>query len=197
MKVLVTGSAGFIGSHLSKFLLHNGYQVYGYDSYTDYYSAKLKKSRSKELSELKGFKEVGDKDLPDLEFETIFHLAAQPGVRHSSSNKGLYLNQNVVEFTKIFDLALNQSAKVIYASSSSVYGRYTNAAREHQMKSPNSFYGLTKLIGENIAEFYVREYGLKAAGLRFFTVYGENGRPDMAYWIFIANFFCTKYPPCG
>ena len=187
MKVLVTGSAGFIGYHLVKHLLAIGHEVYGYDALTDYYSRGLKDSRHKELSRIKGFVEVKATELENLDFENLFHMAAQPGVRLSSSNKSLYLKRNVIEFNDVLDLALRKNARLIYASSSSVYGVYTNAATEQQLMKPNSFYGLTKLIGENIAEFYAREYGLKAAGLRFFTVYGENGRPDMAYWIFLSQ----------
>ena len=190
--ILVTGAAGFIGFHLSKFLLKNNFNVIGIDFIKGFYKNKLKNDRLKELMKFKNFKFHKkdifyiDKILKPYEKKniyTIFHLAAQPGVRLSEKYSDDYLSSNINAFAKIIHFASkNRVSFFFYASSSSVYGNIKSQT-ENKYGETNSYYGLTKLLNEKIAENYSIFYRkTKFIGLRFFTVYGPYGRPDMAVY---------------
>ena len=194
--VLVTGGAGFIGAHLSKRLMAAGYPVIIVDNLNDYYDPKLKRDRLNIL--LKGLKFVFYKvDITDRKaLEKIFkkhkigiicHLAAQPGVRHSLIDPWVYGTTNVQGTINLMELAKNsQVSQFILASSSSVYGEKATIpfSERYKIASPASLYGATKMATELIGYAYHHLHGLKVVGLRFFTVYGPWGRPDMAYFKF-------------
>ena len=194
--VLVTGCAGFIGMHISLKLLKKNFNVIGVDNINDYYDVNIKKARVKILSKNKKFK-FFKKDLRNknslesiykkYSFEKIVHLAAQAGVRYSIENPSAYIQSNIVGFANIIEIA--KTARVrnfVYASSSSVYGANTNMpfseldSTSHQL----SLYAATKKANEVIAHSYSSLFGLPTTGLRFFTVYGPWGRPDMALFKF-------------
>ena len=193
-KILISGSSGFIGFHTSKLLLGSNYQVIGIDSMNNYYDVNLKKLRLHNLKKFKNFKfyrddlnnydslsEIFKKEKPDL----VIHLAAQAGVRYSKVNPKSYIDSNLTGFSNILENIKNFNIKLIYASSSSVYGNQKNYPfKENFEPNPQSFYGLTKKFNENMADLYSNEFNLKIIGLRFFTVYGPLGRPDMAYFKF-------------
>lgn len=194
-RVFVTGAAGFIGFHLSKALKSHGHAVTGYDNFNDYYTPALKKARAAALRELDIPIIVGDicepkaLDQAVAEFQPthIAHLAAQAGVRYSVTHPQAYFEANLNGFGQVLEVCRRHSGvKLIYASSSSVYG-FNNKipfsvsdATDH----PASLYAATKKANEVIAYSYHHLYGIPVTGLRFFTVYGPWGRPDMAYWIF-------------
>ncbi|MGL4636263.1 MAG: NAD-dependent epimerase/dehydratase family protein [Beijerinckiaceae bacterium] len=198
MKVIVTGAAGFIGSHVSKVLLARGDQVVGIDSMNTYYDPKLKRDRLASLLPEKNFTfleaNIADRDAmfalldahPDA--EAIIHLAAQAGVRHSLIDPYTYVDSNVMGQVVMFELAkrMKLCRNLVYASSSSVYGRNTVQpfSTDHTVRLPASIYAATKLAGEHLAEAYSWSFGIPATGLRFFTVYGPWGRPDMAAYLF-------------
>ena len=212
MKILVTGAAGFIGFYVSKQLLNNGHTVVGLDNINDYYDINLKFARLKELGigrdgaetmgqkvesttyELFSFVRMAVEDreqLPKLfkeqEFEGVCNLAAQAGVRYSLENPEAYIDSNVVGFLNILECCRNFSIKhLIYASSSSVYGLNTKVPFEttDSVDHPVSLYAATKKSNELMAHTYSHLYGFTTTGLRFFTVYGPWGRPDMAYFTF-------------
>ncbi len=194
--ILITGCAGFIGFHLSKKLLEKKIQVVGIDSINDYYSKNLKLKRLNLLKKYKNFF-FGKIDLKNYEkaheflkykkIKQIIHLAAQPGVRISLAKPYNTLNQNLNTFINILEITrIKKIKKFIYASSSSIYGNTKlYPFNELDLKnSPVSVYGATKLSNEIIAQSYSRNFGMKCVGLRFFTVYGPYGRPDMAYYDF-------------
>lgn len=194
-KILVTGSAGFIGSHLSRRLLKEGHQVIGIDNINDYYDPQLKKDRLKEL-EHDNFTFVKT-DLEDLDTmsqifgdykpEIVINLAAQAGVRYSIENPHAYINSNVVGFTHILEACRHYNVEhLIYASSSSVYGANESKpfSTSDNIDHPLSLYAATKKSNELMAHTYSHLYGLPTTGLRFFTVYGPWGRPDMALFLF-------------
>ena len=194
--ILITGCAGFIGFHLSKKLLEKKIQVVGIDSINDYYSKNLKLKRLNLLKKYKNFL-FGKIDLKNYEktykflqykkIKQIIHLAAQPGVRISLAKPYNTLNQNLNTFINILEITrIKKIKKFIYASSSSIYGNTKlYPFNELDLKnSPVSVYGATKLSNEIIAESYSRNFRMKCVGLRFFTVYGPYGRPDMAYYDF-------------
>jgi UDP-glucuronate 4-epimerase len=199
MKILITGSAGFIGFHLSKKLLEEGVEVYGIDSINSYYSTRLKISRINILSEFKNFHfkvcDIVDKDeLAELfannQFDIVINLAAQAGVRYSIEKPQKYVNSNLIGFVNILESCRSFGIKnLIYASSSSVYGNSDNIPfNENQnTNKPESLYAATKMSNELMAYSYSQLYDIKAIGLRFFTVYGPWGRPDMAYFSFTKN----------
>jgi UDP-glucuronate 4-epimerase len=196
-RVLVTGAAGLIGYHLLARLLKQGQtEVRGCDSYTPYYNVNLKKSRSADLKSKYGF-EVETVNLCEAaafrsyfeEFapEVVIHLAAQPGVRQGISKPHDYIDANIVAFTNLLDMCrLMRPKHLLYASSSSVYGANTEMpwAEEQPTFHPVSLYAATKMANELIAHSYSHLTKVPMTGLRFFTVYGEWGRPDMAPFIF-------------
>jgi len=193
MAVLVTGAAGFIGYHTIKELLRRGESVVGVDCVNDYYDPALKRARLADLGDAPGFSFV-EGDLADGALEalpekptSIIHLAAQAGVRYSIENPAAYVHANLKGHANILEFARrNDIEKTVYASSSSIYGANTKIpfAEEDRTDDPVSFYGATKKSDELLSTSYARLYGLPLVGLRFFTVYGPWGRPDMAYWLF-------------
>jgi len=194
--VLVTGAAGFIGYHVARRLLENGRQVVGLDNMSAYYDPKLKEARLAELSKLKGFQFV-KLDLADRagmaalfkerRFPFVVHLAAQAGVRHSLVDPFAYVDANLVGFTNILEGCRHNGCRhLLYASSSSVYGANTRMpfSIHDNVDHPLSLYGASKKANELMAHAYANLFGLPTTGLRFFTVYGPWGRPDMAMWLF-------------
>lgn len=189
-KILITGCAGFIGFSFAKFLLGlKKYKIYGIDNLNLYYSIKLKKKRLNLLKK-QGitFNKIDLGNFIKLEnlikkhkIDTIFNFAAQPGVRYSISNPDVYLKSNINGFFNILEVARkNKIKKIFYASSSSVYGETKNfPISEKEKLLPNNFYGVSKLINEQMADNYSKFYNMNIVGFRFFTVYGEWGRPDM------------------
>ncbi|RON12161.1 NAD-dependent epimerase [Pseudomonas frederiksbergensis] len=196
MTVLVTGAAGFIGYHTVKRLCREGLEVVGIDNLNDYYSVELKHARLKELESLPGFRfqhlDIVDKPalmalFNDHAFTEVVHLAAQAGVRYSLDNPDVYAQSNLVGFLNMLEACRHhRPAHLIYASSSSVYGtnRKMPFSVEDSVDHPISLYAATKRANELLAHSYCHLYGLKASGLRFFTVYGPWGRPDMALFKF-------------
>jgi UDP-glucuronate 4-epimerase len=193
---IVTGAAGFIGFHLSKRLLESGVTVTGIDNLTPYYDVKLKKDR---LAQLEGFKDfsfcqtdLADKDAIDEIFrrsepEVVVNLAAQAGVRYSLTNPHAYVTSNLVGFANILESCRNNEVKhLVFASSSSVYGANTRMpfSVHDNVDHPVSLYAATKKSNELMAHTYSHLYNLPCTGLRFFTVYGPWGRPDMALFLF-------------
>jgi UDP-glucuronate 4-epimerase len=197
MKVFVTGVAGFIGSHLTRALLANGHSVTGIDSLNTYYDPALKKARLAQLDGAKGFRfvegDIADEGALDNaaggeRYDVIVHLAAQAGVRYALTDPAAYTRANLVGHFNVIEFARKHEglAHLIYASSSSVYGNDTTPpfSEDARADRPVSYYGATKRAGELLSYSYAELYGLKQTGLRFFTVYGPWGRPDMAYWSF-------------
>lgn len=202
MSVLVTGAAGFIGSQVARSLLARGEEVVGIDNFSPYYDPILKFARLKPLKDDKGFTfvegDIADRDamlgLADKYagrsggIDRIVHLAAQPGVRHSMVDPFIYVQTNVMGQLVMFELArrLPGLKHFVYASSSSVYGgnRKQPFAEDDRVDRPISLYAATKRADELLGETYAHLYRLKATGLRYFTVYGPWGRPDMSPWIF-------------
>ncbi len=196
MKILVTGVAGFIGSAVASSLLQRGDEVIGIDNLNDYYDVKLKTDRLALLSGIKSFKFI-KMDIADRkDSETLFreelpsrviHLAAQAGVRYSIQNPHAYINSNLVGFTNILEACRhNKVEHLVYASSSSVYGANTQMpfSVHHNVDHPLSLYAATKKANELMAHTYSYLYRLPTTGLRFFTVYGPWGRPDMSLFLF-------------
>ena len=196
MTVLVTGAAGFIGAHVAQALLLRGEQVIGFDNLNPYYSPKLKRDRLDWLGSQKSFSfhEVDVSSLEDMRAALgerkptrIIHLAAQAGVRYSIANPAAYVQANLQGHFALLELARTfEVENTVYASSSSIYGGNNKIpfAETDKTDDPVSFYGATKKSDELMAQSYARLHGLSLTGLRFFTVYGPWGRPDMAYWIF-------------
>jgi len=193
--ILITGAAGFIGFHLARYLHARGDTVFGVDNFNNYYSIDLKRRRAKELSPLGIPITEGDIcDLPLLDnlvkqnkITHIAHLAAQAGVRHSLVNPQAYIETNITGFLNMLELCRKHPAiKLTYASSSSVYGTNTKIpfSTDDPTDHPASLYGATKKSNEVMAYAYHHLFGISVTGLRFFTVYGPWGRPDMAYYIF-------------
>jgi UDP-glucuronate 4-epimerase len=193
---LVTGAAGFIGFHLSLRLLNRGEEVVGFDNLNEYYSVELKRDRLKLLSEFENFKFI-EADLADQssvdqvfrehEFDRVINLAAQAGVRYSIDNPRAYTESNIVGFLNILEACRHaKTPHLTYASSSSVYGGGTKMpfATTDRVDHPLSLYAATKKSNELMAHTYSHLYGLPTTGLRFFTVYGPWGRPDMALFLF-------------
>jgi UDP-glucuronate 4-epimerase len=201
---LVTGSAGFIGFHVARALLAAGAPVVGLDNYSDYYSPALKRARDRELRNFPRFTSItGDlTDLAALEDlfqahrpQKICHLAAQAGVRYSLINPFSYQKANLEGFLNLLELAKRLPVeRFVYASSSSVYGGLTQLpfSEEQRVDTPISLYAATKRAGELMAHTYTHLFGLPTVGLRFFTVYGPWGRPDMAMWLFTAAMLAGK-----
>jgi UDP-glucuronate 4-epimerase len=206
-KILVTGSAGFIGFNLSKSLLEDGAQVHGVDNLNDYYDINLKKARLKILSGFDNFSfskvDISNKSQIKTVFESfnpskVVNLAAQAGVRYSIENPYAYLESNLIGFLNIIELCRHNKVKgLIYASSSSVYGGNTKMpfSVEDRVDKPLALYGATKRANELIAYSYSHLYNMNTTGLRYFTVYGPWGRPDMAMFIFTKNILEGKPIP--
>lgn len=194
--VLVTGAAGFIGFHVSLALLERGCVVIGYDNCNDYYDVSLKEGRLGVLSAYPEFifikGDLADKEALDSVFTTyaptiVLHLGAQAGVRYSIDNPYAYLQSNLVGFLNILEACRNfKTGHLVYASSSSVYGMNEKVpfSTSDNVDSPVSLYAATKKSNELMAHCYTHLYGFPSTGLRFFTVYGPWGRPDMAYFSF-------------
>ena len=180
MRYVVTGAAGFIGSHLSEELLRRGHDVVGFDSFTDYYDAALKEDNARTLDVRRV--ELASDELDFRGFDGVFHLAAQPGVAPSFDDFPIYVERNLVASQRVFDAAARTGIRVVFASSSSVYGvvdRYPTP--EDARPAPVSPYGVTKLAVEHLASALARSANLDAVGLRYFTVFGPRQRPDMAF----------------
>lgn len=209
--MFLTGAAGFIGYHTARTLLSEGYQILGHDNLNDYYDPELKKDRLKELgisaeefrdgevvsssrfadfSFVKGDlkdREALDKLVKDFAPDTILHLAAQAGVRYSIENPTVYVESNVVGFFNILEICRHQGIRrLVYASSSSIYGNSDEVPfrEDANVDHPVSLYAATKKSNELFAHTYSHLYGINTIGLRFFTVYGPWGRPDMAPFLF-------------
>ena len=195
--IVVTGCAGFIGFHLTKNLLEKNKKIIGIDILDKYYDPKKKRDRLRILKKYKNFKfikidlnkyDVIFSKLKNYKIQLIIHLAAQPGVRISIKNPHNTLKQNLVPFINILEIArIKKVKKFLFASSSSIYGdtkTYPFVEKDTQ-NVPVSVYGATKLSNEIIASSYSKNFNMKTIGLRFFTVYGPYGRPDMAYYSFL------------
>jgi UDP-glucuronate 4-epimerase len=204
MKLLLTGAAGFIGFHTSRLLLERGDEVVGLDNLNDYYDVSLKRARLEMLKEHSNFRfvhlDLADRQgMPELfareKFKRVIHLAAQAGVRYSLTNPLAYIDSNVVGFTNVLEGCRHNSVEhLVYASTSSVYGANTKMPFSvHQgVDHPLSFYAATKKANELMAHTYAHLYRLPVTGLRFFTVYGPWGRPDMALFLFTKNILAGK-----
>ena len=204
MKILVTGAAGFIGCFVSQGLLARGDEVVGLDNLNDYYDPRLNAARLGMLQQHKNFRFV-KLDLADRggieglfkaeKFGRVIHLAAQAGVRYSIENPHIYVDTNVTGFLHILEACRHNGVEhLVYASTSSVYGANTNMpfAVEQNVDHPLSLYAATKKANELMAHCYSSLFGLPTTGLRFFTVYGPWGRPDMALFLFTANILAGK-----
>jgi UDP-glucuronate 4-epimerase len=197
MRVLLTGSAGFIGYHAARALLDRGHAVTGVDDLNPYYSPALKEARLAGLEGHKAFRfaKADIADAPALtaaagheRYDAILHLAAQAGVRYALKDPASYTRSNLVGHQNVLEFARGHQGlgHLVYASSSSVYGNDTVPpfSEDARADKPVSYYGATKRAGELLSHSYAELFGLKQTGLRFFTVYGPFGRPDMAYWMF-------------
>ena len=196
--IIVTGAAGFVGSHVAHALLARGEEVFGLDNLNAYYDVRLKEARLERLRRVPGFRfervELADKDAVFTAFASvpqatgIIHLAAQAGVRYSMLDPYAYVSANVMGHVTVLEAArrLERLEHVVYASSSSVYGGSKSLpfAENDRVDSPASLYAVTKRTDELASHAYWHLYGMKLTGLRFFTVYGPWGRPDMAYYSF-------------
>tara|TARA_Y100000590_G_scaffold219798_1_gene248869 strand:- start:247 stop:1215 length:969 start_codon:yes stop_codon:yes gene_type:complete len=203
-KYLITGSAGFIGFHLSKKLLTKGFTVIGVDNLNNYYDQNLKKDRNNILKKFKNYKfrKIDIKNYKKLEsvfkknkFECVINLAAQAGVRYSLINPKSYIDNNIVGFFNVIDLVKKYKVKkIIYASSSSIYGIQSKFPIEENFdtSNPTQLYAATKKSNEVIATSYSKLYNINTIGLRFFTVYGPWGRPDMVPIKFAKNIIKGK-----
>jgi len=198
-RVLITGAAGFIGMHTSIRFLKEGWDVVGLDNLNDYYSVELKRNRLKEITVAASYFDrcfdMFEEDLNSevwrklefFAFDAIVHLAAQAGVRYSIENPRAYLDSNILGFQSVMDFVEKQSInRFVYASSSSVYGMSSRQpfTETEACNEPESYYAATKKANELMAQSYLKTKGIKSIGLRFFTVYGPWGRPDMAPFLF-------------
>lgn len=203
-RILVTGAAGFIGYHLSRTLCEQGHEVIGLDILNDYYDVNLKEARLKNIRPFDNFTfiktDLADRDTLEKVFaehkpERVVHLAAQAGVRYSIDNPHAYVDSNIVGFINILENCRHNNIEhLVYASSSSVYGANTKLPfSEHDtVDHPVSLYAATKKSNEAMAHSYAHLYGLPCTGLRFFTVYGPWGRPDMALYKFADAIFAGR-----
>lgn len=196
MKILVTGTAGFIGSHVAQALLARGEQVVGIDNLSDYYDVTLKQARLARLTIHPGYihvsADLADRAAIDDAFAThqpkrVINLAAQAGVRYAAENPHIYVSSNVTGFLHILEGCRHHGVEhLVYASTSSVYGANTNMpfSEHNSAEHPLTLYAATKKANEQMAHSYAHLYGIPSTGLRFFTVYGPWGRPDMALFLF-------------
>ena len=203
MKILVTGVAGFIGAALSLSLLERGDEVIGVDNLNDYYDVSLKHARLARLTPFENFKfiqlNIADRDaMEELfateQFERVVNLAAQAGVRYSITNPHVYAESNLIGFLNVLEGCRHNQVDLIYASSSSVYGANTKLpfSTDDKVDNPVSLYAATKKANELMAHSYSHLYDFATTGLRFFTVYGEWGRPDMSPFIFARQILAGK-----
>ena len=194
MTILVTGAAGFIGANVCRALRAQGRAVVGLDNYNDYYDPQIKRDRVAALCadvDIRAL-DLGDRDglaalFDEFAFEQVVHLAAQAGVRYSLTNPHAYVDSNLVGFVNLLELCRHRGVQhLAYASSSSVYGDSATPpfSEDQRIDQPRSLYAATKAANELMAHTYAHLYGLRATGLRFFTVYGPWGRPDMAPLLF-------------
>ncbi|MFX1393592.1 MAG: GDP-mannose 4,6-dehydratase [Promethearchaeota archaeon] len=200
-KILITGAAGFIGSHLFETLIQEDNYIIAIDNFNDYYSGKKQQFEEITKKNKNSFSLIIDNlvnkkifDKIDYDIDIIFHLAAQPGVRYSIEHASEVTNNNIIGTVNILEFSLKAKVqKIIYSSSSSVYGNpiYTPLDESHP-KNPISPYAVSKLVGEIYADYYFREYNLPVSSLRFYTVYGPRGRPDMAIRKFFNLIFRDK-----
>ena len=202
MKYLVTGVAGFIGFHLTKMLLEKGETVIGIDNMNDYYDVRLKYERLNKISEYTDFQfirmDIADRiSLCELfkknNFDFVCNFAAQAGIMYSTINPDAFIHSNITGFCNVLDCCKEHNAKLIYASSSSVYGdnKKLPFSETDTVATPKNLYAKTKIANEYFAQIYNEHFNLQTIGLRLFSVYGTFGRPDMAYMIFakaIANY---------
>lgn len=197
MRILITGTAGFIGFHLARRLLSEGHEVFGIDNFNDYYPVELKEARHAILEATPGYAfarcDLADADAFGAAFrgfdpDLVVNLAAQAGVRYSIQNPGAYIQANVVGFLNVLECCRHSQKKpsLLYASSSSVYGgnKTLPFSEDQAVDHPVSLYAATKKSNELMAHCYHHLYGFRTLGFRFFTVYGPWGRPDMAMWLF-------------
>lgn len=196
MKILVTGAAGFIGFHVSQWLCNRGDEVVGIDNLNDYYEVSLKEARLSQLKPLSNFRfiklDIADRDgltklFSEEKFDRVVHLAAQAGVRYSIENPHAYADSNLVGFLNVLEgCRHNQIEHLVYASSSSVYGANETIpfSENNNVDHPVSLYAASKKANEAMAHSYSQLYNLPTTGLRFFTVYGPWGRPDMSPILF-------------
>ncbi len=196
MRILVTGTAGFIGSKVAQYLLDQGDEVVGVDNLNDYYDVSLKEARLAPLTSRQNFSDIRadlasrehiDQIFNEFQPERVVHLAAQAGVRYSIKNPHAYADSNLIGMLNILEGCRNYDVKhLVYASSSSVYGANTKMpfSIHHNVDHPVSLYAATKKANELMAHSYSNLYNIPTTGLRFFTVYGPWGRPDMAYFSF-------------
>jgi UDP-glucuronate 4-epimerase len=197
MRIFLTGGAGFIGFHATQALLGRGHEIVAVDDLNPYYDPALKQARLATLEGRRGYR-FAKADIADAEalaagagggtYDAILHLAAQAGVRYAAENPAAYTRSNLVGHQNMLEFAKRCEGfgQFVYASSSSVYGNDTQPPFREDARAdrPVSYYGATKRAGELLSHSYAELFGLKQTGLRFFTVYGPWGRPDMAYWIF-------------
>ncbi|GMH21670.1 hypothetical protein Nepgr_023512 [Nepenthes gracilis] len=207
MTVLVTGAAGFVGTHVSAALKRRGDGVLGFDNFNDYYDPSLKRARQSLLERSGVFiveGDINDKHLLTKLFEIVsfthvMHLAAQAGVRYAMQNPSSYVHSNIAGFVSLLEVckSANPQPSIVWASSSSVYGLNTKVpfSENDRTDQPASLYAATKKAGEEIAHIYNHIYGLSLTALRFFTVYGPWGRPDMAYFFFTRDILKGKSIP--
>jgi UDP-glucuronate 4-epimerase len=180
VRYVVTGAAGFIGSHLAERLLGDGHEVVGIDSFNDYYDPALKEQNARGLDVRR--LDLARDALDFVGFDGVFHLAGQPGVRSFGDVFPLYIERNVLASQRVFEAAARDGAKVVFASSSSIYGaaeRYPTP--ENTEPHPLSPYGITKLTCEHLADAYRRQFGLDCTVVRYFNAFGPRQRPDMAF----------------
>ena len=200
MNILITGVAGFIGYHVANKLTCMGFDVDGIDHLCDENSNTLKKLRLKNLNSQKNFK-FHNSDIHNInslklknKYRCVIHLAAKAGVRQSQAKSSEYLMNNIIGHNNVLNFSLENSERMVYASSSSVYGEHKNnfSTESDHTDNPTSIYGISKKTCEMISENCFLNSSFPQIGLRFFTVYGEYGRPDMAYWIFTKNIIESK-----
>jgi UDP-glucuronate 4-epimerase len=207
MRVLVTGAAGFIGYHVARRLLARGDRVVGLDNFNAYYEVALKESRAAHLNEMPGLEmvraDLADRTSIDRVFETgrfdaVVNLAAQAGVRYSMENPRAYVEANICGFLNVLEGARNNAAgHLVFASTSSIYGLNTSIPFDERQNTdhPVSFYAATKKANEAMAHAYAHLYKIPCTGLRFFTVYGPWGRPDMALFKFTRGILAGEAIP--
>jgi nucleoside-diphosphate-sugar epimerase len=180
MRYAVTGAAGFIGSHLAEALTSAGHEVVGLDCFTDYYDPALKEENARGLDVRRA--DLAEDELDFAGLDGVFHLAGQPGVRSFGDVFPLYLRRNVLASQRVFEAAARDGVRVVFASSSSIYGAAERYPTPEDIEPrPLSPYGITKLASEQLATAYAREFGLDCVTLRYFNAFGPRQRPDMAF----------------